>query len=321
MTVKKISGVIHHSVKKWQNFLILWMMTGSLLIFPLAVNAIDLNGEWLGEGYRCGLGGAIQERVQIIHQGNSVEATKITGDNCVLAGTRTFSGTLDGKGDKIQATWVTGTPNKPACCQKRGRITIVDDNTLKSNIGVTYRRVSQNEPTQPQPQTDDNKQPQPQTEADGDRERYTDNGDNTVTDHTTGLIWLENANCIGSEYPDFDKDCPVGDGKISWAHAQDFINALNAGQFPKCNGGSYNDWRLPTVQELESLVNYDLHHPAMSPDVFSNVISDNYWTATLDASNHNFAWRVRFDHGLVFTEEKSHPFYVWPVRGQQCSKD
>jgi len=105
---------------------------------------------------------------------------------------------------------------------------------------------------------------------------------------------------------------------VSWQHAQDFIDALNAGQFPKCSGG-HNDWRLPTVQELESLVNYDLHHPAMSPNVFSNVISDNYWTATLDASNHNFAWRVRLDYGMVFTEEKSYPFYVWPVRGNQCS--
>jgi hypothetical protein len=147
--------------------------------------------------------------------------------------------------------------------------------------------------------------------------RYIDNADGTITDTTTSLVWLKKANCIGSEYPDFDKDCPVGDGKVSWPHAQDFIDALNAGQFPKCSDG-YNDWRLPTVQELESLVNYDLHHPAMSPNVFSNVISDNYWTSTLDASNHNFAWRVRFDHGLVFTEEKSHPFYVWPVRGQQC---
>ena len=105
------------------------------------------------------------------------------------------------------------------------------------------------------------------------------------------------------------------------------MDGLNTGKFTKCDG-KHTDWRLPTVQEMQSLVNYGSHNPAMSNadgtgiwqenDAFSNVKTDSYWTSTLDASTPNFAWRVRFDRGLLFTEHKSLPFYVWPVRGGQC---
>ncbi|EDN68590.1 conserved hypothetical protein, secreted [Beggiatoa sp. PS] len=139
MGVNKFSGFYRSFNRKWQTFLIPGMMTGALLTFSFAVNAVDLSGEWLGEGYKCGFKTS-QERVTIEQKGNSVEATKITGDKCVPAGTRTFVGTLNG--EKIQATWTTGTANKPACCQKKGHLIIVDDNTLKSSVGVTYKRVA-----------------------------------------------------------------------------------------------------------------------------------------------------------------------------------
>jgi hypothetical protein len=159
--------------------------------------------------------------------------------------------------------------------------------------------------------------------------RYTDNGDDaTVTDNKTGLVWLQNANCIGTQYPGFLEDCcSPKDGKVNWQKAHDFVDGLNTGKFPKCDG-KHTDWRLPTVQEIQGLVNYGFHNPAMSNaagtsiwqenDAFSNVKTDSYWTSTLDASTSNFAWRLRFDRGLLFTEHKSLPFYVWPVRGGKC---
>ena len=148
MDVNKFFSFYRSFNRRWQTSLIPWLMTGALLTLPFAVNAVDLNGEWVGEGYKCGFKTS-QETVTIAQKGNSVDATKITGDNCVPAGTRTFVGTLNG--EKIQATWTTGTANKPACCQKKGHLIIVDDNTLKSSVGITYkRRVSEK---QPQPQT------------------------------------------------------------------------------------------------------------------------------------------------------------------------
>lgn len=173
-------------------------------------------------------------------------------------------------------------------------------------------------PTQKRPKIDDDR-------------RYIDKRDGTVVDNKTGLVWLKNANCIGTKYPSFDRDCSPGDGKVNWSDAKAFVTGLNSGQFPDCDA-NHTDWRLPTLQEMQSLVHYGYYNPAMSNaagtapwqenDAFSNVKSDNYWTATRDASNPDFAWRLRFDRGLVFTEQKSYPFYVWPVRSEadcQCA--
>ncbi|HAI69183.1 MAG TPA: hypothetical protein DCM38_07085, partial [Gammaproteobacteria bacterium] len=95
----------------------------------------DLSGTWLGEGYQCGWQ-VFQEQVQIEQQGNAIVATKITGDACVPAGNRSFSGTLD----TANITWTTGFPNRPVCCQKKGTLSIVDENTLKGG-GITFKRI------------------------------------------------------------------------------------------------------------------------------------------------------------------------------------
>lgn len=157
----------------------------------------------------------------------------------------------------------------------------------------------------------------------GDYPRYTDNNDQTVIDNKTGLIWLQNANCIGTHYPNFARDHSPGDGRINWRDAQTFITKLNAGQFAKCNT-TYTDWRLPTLQEMQSLVHYGYVNPALSnaqgdqpwqeQDAFTHVKSDNYWTATVDATQPTFSWRLRMDRGIAFTEHQSYSFYVWPVR-------
>ena len=73
--------------------------------------------------------------------------------------------------------------------------------------------------------------------------RFTDNGDGTVTDALTGLIWLKDGGCI----------------KAKWENALTAVAGLNNRQGQNnCDGytGNYSDWRLPTVNELKSLVNY-----------------------------------------------------------------
>lgn len=67
---------------------------------------------------------------------------------------------------------------------------------------------------------------------------YTDNGDGTVTDNITGLIWEKST----------DRN---GDGLINYYDKKTFAEAL-AG-VSSCNTGGYTDWRLPTIKELYSL--------------------------------------------------------------------
>jgi len=133
-------------------------------------------------------------------------------------------------------------------------------------------------PYHPNPCPPDGPSPVPQTGQttsfatgdDGDLERgvflvtprFTDNGDGTVTDNFTGLIWLKDANCIASNCPGFDNDGTMGGGRVTWQHALDFVAGINDGTYPDCGAGS-TDWRLPHANELASLVHKGYYLPAL----------------------------------------------------------
>ncbi len=70
--------------------------------------------------------------------------------------------------------------------------------------------------------------------------RFTVNGDGTVTDNLTCLMWTINANLMFSINKDFDIDGQQ-DGAVNWEHALDWCNLYYAG---------YSDWRLPNRKEI-----------------------------------------------------------------------
>jgi hypothetical protein len=130
--------------------------------------------------------------------------------------------------------------------------------------------------------------------------RFTDNGDGTVTDNLTGLMWTRDANLFGLK---------------TWADAITACESLELGQ-NGCN--IYTDWRLPNVKELQSLIdfsNYSSPLPAGHP--FDNVQSFAYWTSTTVAIHTPYAWYVHLTNGTSSYGDKSHDHYVWPVRGGQ----
>jgi hypothetical protein len=102
-------------------------------------------------------------------------------------------------------------------------------------------------------------------------ERFADNGDGTVTDNFTGLVWLEIADCFAFNPP-------------PWEIALDIAKLLPGGFLGSSicglvDGSSQGDWRVPNVNELLSLVDFgstDLpdDHP------FTGDISKYYWTST-----------------------------------------
>jgi hypothetical protein len=81
----------------------------------------------------------------------------------------------------------------------------------------------------------------------GNQFSYTDNGNGTVTDNVTGLMWQQS--------PDTD-----GDGDIDAADKLTYDEAI-AGASAQTTGG-YTDWRLPTIKELYSLINFDGRDPS-----------------------------------------------------------
>jgi hypothetical protein len=129
--------------------------------------------------------------------------------------------------------------------------------------------------------------------------RFTDNGDSTVTDNLTGLMWAKNAN-LG--------------GLMTWDDAIDYALSLSLG-LNGC-GSSYTDWRLPNVKELQSLIDFSNASPPL-PDghPFLDVVSTHYWSSTTSETLHNYAWIVSMYSGDVAHRHKGSDYYLWPVRG------
>jgi len=149
--------------------------------------------------------------------------------------------------------------------------------------------------------------------------RFTDNGDGTVTDNLTGLIWLKDANCMATNYPSFDNDGTAGDGAVTWSHAFSFISEINVGVFSNCGDGN-TDWRLPNYKELLSLIDAENFFPALpTGHPFTNVAQLYYWSSTtLAALPGSLAWIVYIDGGgYVDSDYVTSWYYVWPVRGPE----
>ena len=80
--------------------------------------------------------------------------------------------------------------------------------------------------------------------------------------------------------------------------------------------GGRKGWRLPTVEELASLVDITQFNPVLpSGHPFTNVRSDLYWSATTDVGNASNAWCVDFNDSFMHFYLKSQTHYVWCVRG------
>lgn len=131
--------------------------------------------------------------------------------------------------------------------------------------------------------------------------RFTDNGDGTVTDNNTGLIWLKNANPCGSQ---------------TWSAAIDYANALGSGSAGLTDGSQPGDWRLPNQKELLSLLDFGNHDPILpAGHPFSGVVSSYYWVSTtMTGAENALGLSLANGHHITWGKEVN-AWYVWPVRG------
>jgi hypothetical protein len=138
--------------------------------------------------------------------------------------------------------------------------------------------------------------------------RFTDNGDGTVTDDLTGLMWMKNA--------DAGNDCDgVDTGPQDWNTALASCAQCNTNVF-----AGYTDWRLPNVRELSSLIDFSEVDPGLSDGhPFDDVWTDPYWPSTTRAEDTTDAWDVDLHDGHVSYRVKTYEwYYVWPVRGESA---
>lgn len=116
-----------------------------------------------------------------------------------------------------------------------------------------------------------------------------------VTDRLTGLMWMRAPDNVTR----------------TWADALTYADGLTL-----CG---FTDWRLPNVNELESLVNMDVavQASALNAAGFSGVIGDFYWSSTSYAGAPDNAWLVGMNDGGVVLSTKAGYGFVWPVRAGQ----
>ena len=143
--------------------------------------------------------------------------------------------------------------------------------------------------------------------------RFAQNADTTITDILTGLVWAPDGNIMPSRDDGWDTDGTANDGAVIWPHAFDYVKKLNEENYL-----GHNDWRLPNINELESLVNSDSDMPEsnvwLNNNGFVNV-QTGYWSSTSYAQYPYSAWAMSLNMGRLFQSDKSEEHLrVWPVR-------
>ena len=119
-------------------------------------------------------------------------------------------------------------------------------------------------------------------------------GADTFTDAKTGLTWQDNIASATVEK--------------NWNDAKEYCRNLNL--------DGYSDWRLPSIKELQSIVDITKYDPAIKSG-FKHIASNFYWSSSPNVSDSSSAWRVDFNDGYAYYYDKSYKGYVRCVRGRQ----
>jgi len=121
---------------------------------------------------------------------------------------------------------------------------------------------------------------------------FTDNGDSTITDNITGLIW--------QKYPSTDT--------LSWNAALYYADSLYC--------GGEHDWRLPNIKELGSINDESRNAPSIDISYFPNIVASRYWSSTTQFNQVGNAWFNDFqNYGITSYYSKSKAYHVICVRG------
>ena len=128
----------------------------------------------------------------------------------------------------------------------------------------------------------------------GSFDNFIDNGDGTVTDTDTGLMWQQ----------------ATAPGIYNWQQALSYCENLPL--------AGHSDWRLPNRNELQSIVDYSRSYQTIDATYFPDPASW-YWSSTTGANDSDGAWLVDFDGGSVGGSYKTYGYYyVRAVRGGDC---
>lgn len=120
---------------------------------------------------------------------------------------------------------------------------------------------------------------------------FTDNGNGTITDNLTQLIWQKNPNTTAQTW----------DSALAYAENISLASAT--------------DWRLPNIKELQSLNDESVANPSVNAAFFSTIGVHNYWSATSLPNQTTKAWYWNTQFGITTYDTKTNTNYVICVKG------
>ena len=138
---------------------------------------------------------------------------------------------------------------------------------------------------------------------------YQNNGDGTVIDNATGLVWTT-VDSGDAQFAEMLADYTNGDCSLNWEEAPDFAENLTY--------AGYSDWRLPSAKELHTIVDYRrapdvTDSPAIDPIFASTAITNEageedyafYWTSTSFLPGATDAVIIQFGRSLGYMDRGS----------------
>ena len=117
-----------------------------------------------------------------------------------------------------------------------------------------------------------------------------DDNNDIVTDNVTNLMWEDQSSVTSGNY------------EIAIAHCDNL--AL----------GNYENWRLPTIDELMGLIEINKSGPTISDDFNNTKIDNYYWTTTLHVANPQENWTAHFGNGTPYLTKRTNNAYARCVR-------
>jgi len=126
-------------------------------------------------------------------------------------------------------------------------------------------------------------------------------GEPIVMDNLTGLVWQ---GCLPGTS---GSNCSSGESmKMLWKESLSYCEGLD--------WGGYNDWRLPNITELQSIVDTRKNGPAVDIEIFPRTPKDAFWSSSTPPQSPNVAWCVSFSTGNLSWSGKQYNGNIRCVR-------
>ncbi len=206
----------------------------------------------------------------------------------------------------------------------------IDGKLSKFALGDSSLRPCKSEETEVSIASDDLESDNPDPPCFDNFNRYVECGNGTVTDTVTGLIWLQDANCLM--------------GSTDWKSANEFAAGLADGQCGLSDRSKRGDWRLPTLEEWQATIaravalgccsgspaacgaNPDLDPPSLTDRAGTGCFSTDanpafsgvqffYWSSLTRADKPGQAFVAFLGFGVLDDAFKVDTTRAWPVRG------